>query len=80
MSAAKPILIARHERREILVAHRDSLMERAGKRRASCQILQQCDNGRRATLLNQTPHGPCGRRVGNFGVAPGETDEATVEC
>jgi len=33
-------LVARHQRDEVLVAHRDSLLERAGKRRASRQIPQ----------------------------------------
>jgi hypothetical protein len=54
-------------------------MEGARKWRASCQILQQRDDGSRATLLDQTPYGPCGRRVCDFSVTPGETDEATVQ-
>ena len=79
LSVLSVALVARHQRREILVAHRDSLMEGAGKRRASRQILQQRDDGSRATLLDQAPHGPCGRRVRDFSVAPGETDEAAVQ-
>ena len=41
--------------------------------------LQQGDDGRRAALLDQATHRPCGRRIGDFGVAPGELDEAAVQ-
>ena len=54
-------LVARHQRLEIRVAHRDSLLEGAGKWRASRQIFQERDDGRRATLINQAAHGQCRR-------------------
>ena len=58
LSVLSVALVARHERLEIRVAHRDSLLEGAGKRRASRQIFQERDDGRRATLLDQAAARP----------------------
>ena len=54
-------------------------MERAGKRRASPQILQQRNDCGHAASLDQAAYGPCGRRVCDFGVARGQADEAAVQ-
>jgi hypothetical protein len=42
------------------------------------EILQKCDDGWRTMLLNQAAHGPCRRRVGDFGVAR-RANEAAVQ-
>ena len=50
-------------------------MECAGKRHASSQILEQRNDSGYAALVDQTPHGPRRRRVGDFGVAPGNPEK-----